>query len=97
MKKSGPPPVGAGVMRVERTPCCDLMASEQVEQHCQLFVDPGAAASELEPEVRVLLRSVSHPEDVSHTSAADDVEDGDVLGQADRLVEGQHDCGQQDG
>ncbi len=45
------------------------------------------AAALVHSEQRILLKSVADPEREGRPSAADDVEDGDVLSQTDRMVQ----------
>ena len=90
MKNFGPPLVGRG--RDPRSTVAPCLVDARAEQRRQLLVGSRAAAAQVEAEVLVLLLAVADAEDVRHPPAADDVEHGDVLGEADRLVERQHDA-----
>jgi hypothetical protein len=68
-----------------------------LEQDAQLLVGQPASPREVDPEHGVLLRPVADPGHVRHPPSADVVEDEHLLGQPDRVVQGQHDHGDGDG
>ena len=80
-------PVGGGHDLHLTTLVLERLARHRLEQHPELLFGDRAALGPVDAEQLELFRPVAERHHVGHASVAQDVEDGHVFGEADRVVE----------